>query len=170
MLYIFQSCLNVFRGCNHLEEEERTSCFAFIVLRMSCYCKCSVILSHSAVGWSAVCDCGISWSYSLTFWTSTISNENKVSCTRTQLRTDLSTALYQQSCGALQSNVWKISQSHRQDEHVRKHLRVHNWKIIVSFLNQNICCGYSKELSQWDSSLEHPKHMLKIMGRKIFTI
>ena len=27
---------------------------------MSCYCKCSVILSHSAMGRSAVYDCGIS--------------------------------------------------------------------------------------------------------------
>ena len=23
-------------------------------------------------------------------------------------------------------------------------------KIIFLFLNQNICCGYAKELSQWD--------------------
>ena len=38
------------------------------------------------------------------------------------------------------------------------------------FLNQNICCGCSKEPSQWDGSFEHPKHMLKIMGKKIFTI
>ena len=45
---------------NHLEEDERAGCFAFIVLRMSFYCKCSVNLPHSAVGWSAVCDCGIS--------------------------------------------------------------------------------------------------------------
>ena len=36
-------------------------------------------------------------------------------------------------------------------------------------LNQNLCCGYSKEPSQWDGSFEHPKHMLKIMGKKIFT-
>ena len=35
-------------------------CFAFIILRMSCYCNCSVTLPHGAVGWSAVCDCGIS--------------------------------------------------------------------------------------------------------------
>ena len=35
-------------------------CFAFIVLGMSCYCKCSVTLPHSAMGWSALCDCGIS--------------------------------------------------------------------------------------------------------------
>ena len=39
--------------------EERAGCFAFIVLRMSCYCKCVVTLPHGAVGWSAVCDCGI---------------------------------------------------------------------------------------------------------------
>ena len=45
-----------------------------------------------------------------------------------------------------------------------------NQKILFLFLNQNICCGYSKEPSQWDSSFEHPKHMLKIMGKKIFTI
>ena len=33
-----------------------------------------------------------------------------------------------------------------------------------------ICCGYSKEPSQWDGSFEHPKHMLEIMGKKILTI
>ena len=45
---------------NHLEEEERTGCFAFTVLRISCYCKCHMALPDGAVGWSAVCDCGIS--------------------------------------------------------------------------------------------------------------
>ena len=30
-------------------------------------------------------------------------------------------------------------------------------KIFSLFLNQNICCGYSKELSQRDGSFEHPK-------------
>ena len=45
-----------------------------------------------------------------------------------------------------------------------------NRKIIFLFLNQNIHCGYSKEPSRWDGSFEHPKHMLKIMGKKIFTI
>ena len=30
--------------------------------------------------------------------------------------------------------------------------------------------GYSKELSQWDESFEHPKHMFKRLGKKIFTI
>ena len=27
--------------------------------------------------------------------------------------------------------------------------------IIASFLNQNICFGYSKEPSQWDGSFKH---------------
>ena len=40
--------------------EEKAGCFAFIVLQMSCYCKCSVALPHGVMGWSAVCDCGIS--------------------------------------------------------------------------------------------------------------
>ena len=31
--------------------------------------------------------------------------------------------------------------------------------IFSLFLIQNICCGYSKELSQRDGSFEHPKHM-----------
>ena len=57
LLYI---TLCPFYFCNHLEEEEKAGCFAFIVLPMSCYCKCSVILPHCAVGWSVVCDCGIS--------------------------------------------------------------------------------------------------------------
>ena len=43
-------------------------------------------------------------------------------------------------------------------------------KLIFLFLNQNIGCGYSKEPSQLDSSFEHPKHMLKLMGKKIFII
>ena len=34
--------------------------FAIIVLHMYCYFKCSVALTHGAMGWSAVCDCGIS--------------------------------------------------------------------------------------------------------------
>ena len=49
-------------------------------------------------------------------------------------------------------------------------LRVRNKNLIFLFLNQNICCGYSKEPSQWDGSFEHPKHMFKLMGKKIFTI
>ena len=51
---IFQEYQTVF------DPVQRAGCFAFIVLRMSCYCKCSEILPHSVVGWSVVCDCGIS--------------------------------------------------------------------------------------------------------------
>ena len=40
-------CITLF--CNHLEEDERAGCLAFIVLQMSCYCKCSVTLPHGAV-------------------------------------------------------------------------------------------------------------------------
>ena len=49
-------------------------------------------------------------------------------------------------------------------------IRVHTGKLFFLFLHQNICCGYSKELSQWDSSFEHPKHMFKLMGKEIYTI
>ena len=49
-------------------------------------------------------------------------------------------------------------------------LIVRNKKIIFLFINQNICCGYSKESSRWDGSFEQPKHMLKLLGKKIFTI
>ena len=38
------------------------------------------------------------------------------------------------------------------------------------FLIQNICCGYSKEPSQRAGSFEQPKHMFKLMGKKIVTI
>ena len=51
--YVLSNC------SNDLDEEERADCFVFIIFWMSCYYKCSVALSHSAVGWSAVCDCGI---------------------------------------------------------------------------------------------------------------
>ena len=43
-------------------------------------------------------------------------------------------------------------------------------KIIFLFLNQNRCCGYSKEPSQWDGSFDHPKHMFKLMDKKIIAI
>ena len=43
-------------------------------------------------------------------------------------------------------------------------------KLFFLLFNQNICCGYSKEPAQWDGSFEHPKNMLKLMGKKIFTV
>ena len=43
-------------------------------------------------------------------------------------------------------------------------IRVPTGKLFFLFLDQNICCGCSKEPSQWDGSFEHPKHMFKING------
>ena len=40
-------------------------------------------------------------------------------------------------------------------------------KIIFLISQQNRRCGYSKDPSQRDSSFEHPKHMFKLMGKKI---
>ena len=64
-LFVGVLCLSCITLCpflfyNPLEEEEKAGCFAIIVLQMYFYYKCSVALSHSAVGWTAVCDCGIS--------------------------------------------------------------------------------------------------------------
>ena len=53
--------------CNRLGAEERAGYLAFIVFRVSRYCKCYVALPHGAVGLCAVCHCGISRLYSLTF-------------------------------------------------------------------------------------------------------
>ena len=47
-------------------------------------------------------------------------------------------------------------------------LRVSNENLIFLFLSQNICCGTQK--NHLNGSFERPKHMLKLMGRKIFTI
>ena len=44
----------------HFEKEEKAGCFAFIVLRMPCYCKRSVTPPYGAMGRSAVRDFGIS--------------------------------------------------------------------------------------------------------------
>ena len=59
----------------------------------------------------------------------------------------------------IKSNMVEASRK----EHVMK-------KIILSFLNQNICCGYSKEPSQGDGSFEQPKHMFELIGKQIITI
>ena len=49
-------------------------------------------------------------------------------------------------------------------------IRVRTGKLFFFFRNQNICCGYSKEPSQWDGSFEHPKHMFKLMAKEINAI
>ena len=59
-LFLFCITLCPFYHCNHLEEEEKAGCLAFIVLQMYCNYKCSVALSHGVVCWSVACDCGIS--------------------------------------------------------------------------------------------------------------
>ena len=63
-------CITVcpFKVCNHLEEEEKASCCAIIVLQMYCYYKCSVALPRGVMGWSAVCDCGIYFLIILTYF------------------------------------------------------------------------------------------------------
>ena len=52
--------MNRWADFNHLNEEARAGCFAFIVFWMSCYCNCPVAPPHGAVGLYAVCDSGIS--------------------------------------------------------------------------------------------------------------
>ena len=49
-------------------------------------------------------------------------------------------------------------------------IRVRIGKLFSLFLIQNICCGYSKEPSQWDGSFERPKLMFKLIGKKIYSI
>ena len=49
-------------------------------------------------------------------------------------------------------------------------IRVRIGKLFSLFPIQRICCGYSKEPSQLDGSFEHPKQMLKLMGKKIIKI
>ena len=60
VLCIFLSFAKHYFVFIHLEEEEKAGCFAFIVLQMYFYYKCSLTLPHGADGWSAVCDYGIS--------------------------------------------------------------------------------------------------------------
>ena len=42
-----------------LKRKRELVALLFIVLRMSCYCKCSVTLPNGAMGLSVLCDCGI---------------------------------------------------------------------------------------------------------------
>ena len=48
-------------------------------------------------------------------------------------------------------------------------LQIRGWdpKLTLLFLNQRICCLYSKELSRWDDSFRHHKHMFGVMSKKL---
>ena len=52
MLVFVLVCITLcpFQFCNHLDEEDRAGCFAFIVFWMSCNCKCPGALPHGALG------------------------------------------------------------------------------------------------------------------------
>ena len=49
-------------------------------------------------------------------------------------------------------------------------IRVCTGILFFLFLNQDICCGCSKEPSQLDDSFEHPKHMFQLIGKEINAI
>ena len=61
-LYVLSSCINYTHLLFAISLIRKRELVALLLLYfwMSCYCKYSVALSHSAVGWSTVCDCGIS--------------------------------------------------------------------------------------------------------------
>ena len=48
--------------------------------------------------------------------------------------------------------------------------RVRNEKLFFLFLNQNICCGYSKNRLTETGSFEHPKLIFKLTDKKIIAI
>ena len=50
--------------------------------------------------------------------------------------------------------------------HVHQHPLTSDLKTFFLCFKQNICCGYSQELSLWDVSFERPKH-LKLIGKEI---
>ena len=49
-------------------------------------------------------------------------------------------------------------------------IRVCTGMLFFLLLNQNICCGYYKEPSQWDGSFEHLNHIFKLMGKEIHAL
>ena len=135
---------------------------------------CCVSLPRGAMGLSAVCDCGISWSYSLT-----ILEAEGIPCMmmneryfKVQLVVDtLSISLFM----LLSPIFWRFLSFKRSPlwygkQYLRTLVKSAYQKTNLLISQPNICCGYSKEPSQWDSSFEHPKHMLKLIGKKIFAI
>ena len=79
-----------------------------------------------------------------------------------------------QTHGTVSKSHWTLTVTRHQENNFRLHqdekLILLFLKQSLLFLNQNICCGYSKEPSQWDGSCERPKHMFKLMDNKIITI
>ena len=51
-MYLF--CYALLCVHSSFAKKEKAGCFATFVLQMYCYCKCSVVALHGAVGWSAV--------------------------------------------------------------------------------------------------------------------
>ena len=49
-------------------------------------------------------------------------------------------------------------------------IRVCNWKLFFYFSTKTYVVGTQKEPSQWDGSFEYPKHMLKLMDKKLIAI
>ena len=66
-LFVGVLCLSLFCYALLCVLSSFAVCFASIVLRLSCFCKCSVAFPRDALGWSAVCDCGMPGAYPLTF-------------------------------------------------------------------------------------------------------
>ena len=79
-----------------------------------------------------------------------------------------------QARGLFPWNRWNISRPMVSPFSVNQYpglqIRVHNWKLFFLFVNQNVCSGYSKELSRRDGSFEHPQQMFKLMDKKIIAI
>ena len=48
--------------------------------------------------------------------------------------------------------------------------RVRNSKLTYLFLRQNMCCGYSKEPSQYSILRPYIKHFISEMDLRIFTV
>ena len=53
--------------------------------------------------------------------------------------------------------MWSIKQPHDPEEQIRR-VFDDNWRIILSVLYKNVCCGYSLESPRWGDSNEYPQH------------
>ena len=70
-IYVLLCCdinyLFLFLICNHLSDDEKAGCFAFLVFLLSCNCLFSVSHPKGSIGLSAACNCGLPSSYSHDF-------------------------------------------------------------------------------------------------------